>query len=291
MHELLLFGQVPASRHEQVLSILAGVAAMQPQPFLEKHLIFKPARLPPGSRPGHTGAVQGVPNPQIQAIQAQTQGDIFYLQLVADVDITKASKDQGQRDGNLGRGENRTTEHGNPLNPNSEPITIAGEKAEPETGSEKWTLQFRDLPEVAGRRPVTSRLIYDLEFKSGDPLAFMSALDYTHVSTYFISGHRLSHISTSLLLFRPHVPLAPPSSSSAQPSSQPISSQQATLTNSRLLDPSGAYILQVALRVSDGSKPELMTRGITELLALKEMLKGVVELAVAERLSLDTRVR
>lgn len=106
----------------------------------------------------------------------------------------------------------------------------------------------------------------------------------SHISTYLIFGHRLSYLSTSLLLFRPHVPL-PPSSSS-------LSSQQhPTLAHSRLLDPSGAYILQAALRVSDGTKPELMTRGITELLALKEMLKGVVELSVGERLSLDTRVR
>lgn len=112
----------------------------------------------------------------------------------------------------------------------------------------------------------------------------------SHTSTYLISGHRLSHLSTSLLLFRPHVPIAP-SSSSAQPSYQPLPSHQVTLAHSRLLDPSGAYTLQVALRVSDGAKPELMTRGITELLALKEMLKGVVEMAVAERLSLDTRVR
>lgn len=97
-------------------------------------------------------------------------------------------------------------------------------------------------------------------------------------------------MSTSLLLFRPHVPLQL-SSSSAQSSWQPLPSQQATLAHSRLLDPSGAYVLQAALRVSDGTKPELMARGITELLALKEMLKGVVEMAVAERLSLDTRVR
>lgn len=178
---------------------------MQPQPFLEKHLIFKPARLPPGPRPGHTGAVQGVPNPQIQAIQAQTQGDNFYLQLVAEVDITTASREQGQGNGNLVLGGNGTTKNGvslvcrrppkaiyiwyilkflcqNPLNHNAEPITATSEKTEdPENSSEKWTLQFRDLPEVAGRRPVTSRLIYDFELTSGDPFAFLSALDYTYV--------------------------------------------------------------------------------------------------------------
>lgn len=112
MHELLLFGQVPSSRHEQVLSILAGIAAMQPQPFLEKRLVFKPAKLPPGPRPSHAGAVQGVPNQQIQAIQAQTQGDNFYLQLVGDVNTTKISKEQGVGSGNGAIGGNGRTQNG-----------------------------------------------------------------------------------------------------------------------------------------------------------------------------------
>lgn len=177
---------------------------MQPQPFLEKRLVFKPAKLPPGPRPNHAGAVQGVPNPQIQAIQAQTQGDNFYLQLVGDVNITKTSKEQGRGTGNgaiggNGRTQDRVSLTGqwrqkpirsslmlklhsqNPLNPSPEP-TITDEKTEDQqSGSESWTLQFRDLPEVAGRRPVTSRLIYDLELKDGDPLAFMSDLEYTYI--------------------------------------------------------------------------------------------------------------
>ena len=47
--------------------------------------------------------------------------------------------------------------------------------------TEKWTLQFRDLPEVARQRPVTSRLIADTPIISGNPMQFMSALDYTCV--------------------------------------------------------------------------------------------------------------
>lgn len=34
-----------------------------------------------------------------------------------------------------------------------------------------------------------------------------------------------------------------------------------------------------------------MTRGVNELMALKEMLKGVVDINVGDRLSLDPRVR
>ena len=47
--------------------------------------------------------------------------------------------------------------------------------------TDKWTLQFRDLPEVARQRPVTSRLIADTPIISGNPVHFMSALDYTCV--------------------------------------------------------------------------------------------------------------
>lgn len=43
--------------------------------------------------------------------------------------------------------------------------------------------------------------------------------------------------------------------------------------------------------VQDVNKPELMTRGVNELMALKDMLKGVVDINVGDRLSLDTRVR
>ena len=50
-------------------------------------------------------------------------------------------------------------------------------------------------------------------------------------------------------------------------------------------------MLQASVRVQDGSKPDIMGRGIKELLALKEALKGCVELEVGDRLALDTRVR
>lgn len=57
------------------------------------------------------------------------------------------------------------------------------------------------------------------------------------------------------------------------------------------LDTSGAYLLQATVRVLDGSKPESMVLGINELKGLRELLKGVVELEVSDRLALDTRVK
>ena len=63
------------------------------------------------------------------------------------------------------------------------------------------------------------------------------------------------------------------------------------LPQARLLDLSGTYILQASVRIQDGSKVESMTKGVNELLGLKETLKGVVELEIGDRLALDTRVR
>ena len=87
MHELLLFGQVPESRHNQVLNVLAGVAAMQPQPILEKHLIFKPNRTPGSGAQKQVGGAQDIQKAGAQTFQAQ---DLFYMQLVADVSLKGA---------------------------------------------------------------------------------------------------------------------------------------------------------------------------------------------------------
>ncbi|KAK0260903.1 hypothetical protein B0A54_01286 [Friedmanniomyces endolithicus] len=45
MHEFSLYSQIPATRHGQVLQILAGVTASQPTSTLEQTLIYQQARL------------------------------------------------------------------------------------------------------------------------------------------------------------------------------------------------------------------------------------------------------
>lgn len=91
MQELLLFGQVPLARHDYVLSVLAGIAAMQPKPILEKHLLFKPSRPLASVRASSAIAAarqQGVPtSSQLQA----PPGDLFYLKVVIDInDLTRS---------------------------------------------------------------------------------------------------------------------------------------------------------------------------------------------------------
>ena len=107
---------------------------------------------------------------------------------------------------------------------------------------------------------------------------------HSHTSTYHLTGHRLTHLSTSILLYRIQIPTTP-----TVPLTNIHSSSLSKET--RLLDPSGGYILQASVRVQDGSKVETMTKGVNELMGLKEMLKGCVELEMGDRLALDTRVR
>ena len=91
MHELLLHATLPPTRHHQVLSVLAGIAAMQPVPILEKHLLFKPL-LQPGA-PGRVNL-----NPQMKPMQGQMLGDLFYLKVVGEID-------NGRKAGSEGKGE------------------------------------------------------------------------------------------------------------------------------------------------------------------------------------------
>lgn len=178
MHELLLFGQVPQARHDQLLRILAGVTGMQPRRVVERHLIFKPIRSP-GQNWAQVGGSQGVQNTQAQALQGQLHNELYYLQLVGDITDSAAraqmsprapvstGQDSDQSDIN-GDGENRPKE---------------GRDGETSSDTHRnWTLHFQDLPEVAGRRPVTSRMMSNVELIEGDPFAFMESLGYTYVS-------------------------------------------------------------------------------------------------------------
>lgn len=57
-----------------------------------------------------------------------------------------------------------------------------------------------------------------------------------------------------------------------------------------LLDGSGAYVLQAALEIADGTSAELKDRGARQLTAIRDLLRPVVRLEPADRLALDTRI-
>lgn len=151
MHELLLYGQLPAPRHEQVLKILAGHAAMQPRRVLERHIIYKPTREPdePGAHLGRGGGSQTIGG---KPVKQGTVKSLFYAKLVQKLD----SED-------FGRAHNDQTD-------------TKSLSANVKSGEEpKWSFEFSDLPDT-GDRGVSARLASSTDILSGDPHAWMVAM-------------------------------------------------------------------------------------------------------------------
>ena len=177
MHELLLFAQVLPSRHDQLLQILAGVTGMQPQRVVERHLIFKPSRSP-GQTSAQVGGSQGVQNAQLQAIQGQLHNELYYLQLVGEVNDSRFGG-RTSLNTNAGKQENFDLREGESEEEGENDARLKGHQHQ--QPRQTWTLHFKDLPEVAGRRAVTSRMMLSVDILKGDAFAFMDELGYTYV--------------------------------------------------------------------------------------------------------------
>ena len=151
MHEQLLYGQVPAVRHEQLLSILAGITAMQPQRVIERRALYKPIKNV-SSNLIQRGGTQGIQNPQ-KSVPSQRQNDLHYLHLIKSVE----EKDFGQT-------VNVTTSYD---------VAVQGRK-EPR---KPWRFELQDTPEL-GKRPVGFRYAHLTDIIGGDPHKFMVDFGY-----------------------------------------------------------------------------------------------------------------
>lgn len=152
MHELLLYGQVSAARHDQVLKILAGVAAMQPRRILQRRIIYKPERQPeePGSHL-RRGGTQAVAVKQKQ--QATTPTQLYYTQLVQKL----AEDDFGD-----------FREASNKASP-----TLSAH-VDFEGGEEpRWSTLFEDIPDT-GDRGVSIRFTNSTDLIGGNPHTFVT---------------------------------------------------------------------------------------------------------------------
>jgi mediator of RNA polymerase II transcription subunit 18 len=150
MYELLLYGQVPAARHDQVLKILAGVAAMQPRRVLERHIVYRPTREPeePGAHLSRRGGTQNI----IKQVKQTGAKDLYYNQLV-----------QKLSDADLG------VAHGT-QQPRAKALSAAVKPGE----EPRWSLEFKDIPDT-GDRGVSIRASTSTDLLSGDPHAWIVA--------------------------------------------------------------------------------------------------------------------
>ncbi|KAL5120564.1 hypothetical protein ACEQ8H_001583 [Pleosporales sp. CAS-2024a] len=257
MHELLLYGQVSAGRHDQVLKILAGVAAMQPLHILERCIIYKPQREP--EEPGlnvRRGGTQNIA--QKQGNKAATAAAALYY--------TKLIQRLSEDDFGI--------EHGDPL---SADVKDGGEA--------KWLARWEDQPDT-GDRGVSIRFTNTIELLSGDPHAHMVATGPNrYVTEYFVQGHRFVHGNVIVFL---HRVLHEPGVRSLQQKPKTKLPDFAAL---QLLDMSGAYILEAKVRVQDFKDAATLESGVNELKEFQKQMMGCVELSLPDRLSLDTRVK
>lgn len=150
MHELLIFGQLPLSRHEQLMNVLAGLTAMQPHRVIERHALFKPTHGPVQAQV-QKGGTQGL-NKKMPRPATQQTRDLYHTHLVKVLDEDDFSK--GNDDMEV---DHHVMEHDK-----EKPI---------------WQWQFRDIPE-GGKRSATFRLAEDIDITSGNPQAYMEGLGY-----------------------------------------------------------------------------------------------------------------
>ncbi|KAK4989842.1 Mediator of RNA polymerase II transcription subunit 18 [Elasticomyces elasticus] len=255
MHELLLLGQVPASSRDLVLKIFAGITGMQPQHLLEKHLVYR------------------APAPQ-------TEGSVRY--------------------------PNKQ----NPANPEPRQeynhhlvIGLTDDGSGPLQGSGNVTNQFRDLAE-AGNKPVVIRVASDTKLiisqayevedvtvslwdkivaAAPAPLKAQLTSGSIRKRIYHQDGHRFIHNNVTIQIFRIlKEPLDAP---------DPANSELPRFEELRLLDDSGAYIVQASMIIEDRNKPEIFDAAVKELLEFKELTRGCVDLRTVDRHALDTRAR
>ena len=159
MHELSLYGQISASRHSQVLQILAGIAAMRPRQVVERHLVYKPVRI--AAERAQVGGSQAI-QPQKTNNQAQAPKEVFYIQLICDVSQGKES-------------DSPQTTAFNGVDGASDVDMERKESPAPPKGG--WSMQFYDIPE-AGKRPVVSRMMSKTDILEGDAHQYMKGLGY-----------------------------------------------------------------------------------------------------------------
>ncbi|KAK6518837.1 Mediator of RNA polymerase II transcription subunit 18 [Arthrobotrys megalospora] len=282
MHELTLFAHAPHSRVAHVKRALTTVTGMPGVPLLEHHVIYKPKR----NRQTIGGAASG--NNGAGPANTAAAGDFYYLQLVAD--ILKSETQKGDPVTGQSRSAAPGHQNGDAMEVDSVAVLGATGTAVEQNGAsmkteaapydirkQKWTIRFSDLPEVNGKRPVTSRMVHNAAVHEGDALSFVDSLGYMPVSEYALSGDYFVYHNIYITITRVLLP------------SQPFSPLPAD--SLRQLDPADSFLLQASIKVLSANEQETMNKGVEELKTLRAELKGVIELEPGDRLSLDTRVR
>jgi len=108
---------------------------------------------------------------------------------------------------------------------------------------------------------------------------------FSKVGDYYIEGQRLTCRDLAISLYRHILP------DQADDGTTEGKVDVFKLDGMKLLDPSGAFIVEATVRIDDRTKPALVQTATEELNWFRSETKGSIDMRVPERLSLDTRVR
>lgn len=146
MHELSLYGSVPADQHYSLLQDLAGLTCMQPLHVQELHLLFK-ARQPIGVdrvlAAGSGGSTDTRQQQDFQKLKPMLQHGLFYVKLVGTVRTQHSSSEDTS---------------------SASPSNIL---------EVDWTFEFRDTPEVT-KQPLNSRSVSHVAVNGGEMINYMT---------------------------------------------------------------------------------------------------------------------
>ncbi|PSK53102.1 hypothetical protein B9Z65_3302 [Elsinoe australis] len=260
MHELSLFAQVPAARHAQALNILAGLAAMQPSAIFTRHIVFQP----------HKAATDPSQISKKKASGPQQPQQLALIQL-----MTTLSRDDFGRDDDHCEGNPADTAMGGTETTDRQPSG---------TNESQWSTRIQEIPEPETKTIVLRKVIEESIPAQGIKQYLDDSKNIKFINEYFTEGHRF--IRGDIILHLHRVLVAKP-----QPDTNAPRTTLPPLEELILLDGSGAFVLETTVRIEDRSKPTLVSAATEQLLALKNELKGSIDLRVPERLSMDTRVR
>ncbi|KAJ5085558.1 mediator of RNA polymerase II transcription subunit 18 [Penicillium argentinense] len=283
MHELLLFASVPVHQHAELLQQLAGLTGMQPRHCFERRLIFKAYRKP-GQPNARVGASQDLQKGDLQRVNKMLNGGMFYTQLVGSV-----------QSAHFGAAAADAVAGGAPAAPPADPDTNMDgmDEANPplprksyDFDQQRWSLEFRDIPEAGTRSGVTARVMATAALPAVDVVQLMNAWGYSFVTEYIVEGDMFVQNDTAIYLHRVlHYPTT---------GDQEIRSPRRQLPNLDQMAPlekTGSYVLQASITVQDSTNQDAMKTASQHLFALREQLRSAVKLEPADRLALDTRVK
>lgn len=156
-----------------------------------------------------------------------------------------------------------------------------------ESKAGKWRLREEGLPDPAAKT-VISQSVAERELEEAEKVKFTPGSGdeaYKHISQYLSAGTRFVHHNIIIHLTRLHTTATP---TDANPMDSP---PPQGLENRSLLDPSGAWLLEVCVRVDDGGNAALRDKAVKGLEGFRREVEGAVDLRVPDRLALDPRVR